>query len=170
MTAGARVCLACGYGSVGTFTRYDEPAPQKTSPVKLVVLLIVAVLIIGGAIAGIVLTKTKPTQPMDPGHGYLPTVLHAPKHVREVLSMAEVQQSIQSFAALEGRYPKGLDELAQHGMGAPPPPQGFEYDYNPENGQVKLKPVDPAKRDGADATLGRPSPEGTDHDPLRGMR
>ncbi len=75
------------------------------------------------------------TAPVD----YLGAVNQAQKHSVKVVDTVQVQQAIQQFQAAEDRFPKDLQELIKEGYLAKLPelPRGYNYQYNPTNGQIK---------------------------------
>jgi hypothetical protein len=75
------------------------------------------------------------TAPVD----YLGAVNKGRKMAIRTIDRAQVQNAIQLFNANEDRYPKDLNELAQkHYLQAVPvPPRGYQFVYNPANGEVK---------------------------------
>lgn len=76
------------------------------------------------------------TAPLD----YLAAQGRAKKHAEKVTSLAQVQQAIQQFQAMEDRWPKDLEELAEkrYLTDIPVAPSGYVYAYNPANGQVRV--------------------------------
>ena len=57
------------------------------------------------------------------------------------INLANIQNAINQFKAVEGRYPKSLGELVKEGYYAklPAPPKGKRYLYNSKTGQVGVK-------------------------------
>ena len=57
------------------------------------------------------------------------------------INLANIQNAINQFNAVEGRYPKSLGELVKEGYYAklPAPPKSKRYLYNPKTGQVRVK-------------------------------
>ena len=57
------------------------------------------------------------------------------------INLANIQNAINQFNAVEGRYPKSLGELVKEGYYAklPAPPKGKRYLYNSKTGQVGIK-------------------------------
>jgi len=55
--------------------------------------------------------------------------------------LANIQNAIKQFQAVEGRYPKALNELVTEGYYSRPPrpPRGMRYVYNPKTGQVGVR-------------------------------
>lgn len=147
MPAGDVVCLACGQSTLGTVSPREMSAAKPESSLKTIIYFAAAALIVAGLIVGMVVFRSKdkqaPPPPPDKDRGYIRTVVTAPQRVRQTLDVAAVRQCIQSFAALEGRYPKDLQELAQRDMAVPPPPEGYEYEYDPKTGEVSLKQIEP---------------------------
>lgn len=147
MPAGDVVCLACGQSLTGTISLQKTLAARRAGTVKAIIYPAAAALIVAGLIIGMVVFRSKdkqaPPPPPDKDRGYLHTIVTAPQRVKQTLDVAAVRQCIQAFVALEGRYPKDLQELAQRDMAVPPPPQGYEYEYDPNTGEVSLKQIEP---------------------------
>jgi hypothetical protein len=78
------------------------------------------------------------TAPVD----YLGEVAKGKKTTEKTLDTAALNQTVQLFAAQEGRYPKTLNELVgpEYLSKLPEPPAGMKFDYNPTTGQVKVVP------------------------------
>ncbi|MFM7099751.1 MAG: hypothetical protein ACKO3N_01105 [Verrucomicrobiota bacterium] len=76
------------------------------------------------------------TAPLD----YLAAQGRAKKQAEKVTSLAQVQQAIQQFQAMEDRWPRDLGELAEKRFltDVPVAPAGYLYTYNPANGQVRV--------------------------------
>mgnify|MGYP004325092349 CR=1 FL=1 len=57
------------------------------------------------------------------------------------INLANIQNAINQFNALEGRYPRSLGELVKEGYYAklPAPPKGKRYLYNSKTGQIGIK-------------------------------
>ncbi len=55
-------------------------------------------------------------------------------------SLAGLNQTIQQFQTMEGRYPNDLEELVSEGYmpQLPDPPRNREFDYDPRTGTVTL--------------------------------
>jgi len=72
---------------------------------------------------------------------YVATV-RAPRHAKEVVFLAELNNEIKQFWGLNSRYPESLKELEEW-RGAPVPtlPKGLGYDYNPQTGELKAVEV-----------------------------
>ena len=77
------------------------------------------------------------TAPLD----YVGAVGKAKKSSEKRLNLANLQNAIKQFQAVEGRYPKTLNELVTEGYfsRAPRPPRGMRYVYNPKTGQVGVR-------------------------------
>ena len=65
----------------------------------------------------------------------------AKKSSEKRLNLANIQNAIKMFKAVEGRYPKALNELVTEGYfpRPPRPPRGMRYVYNPKTGQVGVR-------------------------------
>ena len=77
------------------------------------------------------------TAPLD----YVGAVGKAKKSSEKRLNLANIQNAIKQFKAVEGRYPKALKELVTEGYfpRSPRPPRGMRYVYNPKTGQVGVR-------------------------------
>ena len=77
------------------------------------------------------------TAPLD----YVGAVGKAKKSSDKRLNLANMQNVIKQFKAVEGRYPKALNELVTEGYfpRPPSPPRGMRYVYNPKTGQVGVR-------------------------------
>ncbi len=67
---------------------------------------------------------------------YLGTVVGQISRTRDKTTLRSIEHSIRAFQALEGRFPKSLEELESAGYPPPPPPEGIRYDYDPKTGKV----------------------------------
>ena len=76
------------------------------------------------------------TAPLD----YLAAQGRAKKFAEKTISTVELTSAIQKFQAMEDRYPRDLNELAQqHYLQAPPvPPRGMRFLYNPQTGDIRI--------------------------------
>lgn len=76
------------------------------------------------------------TAPLD----YLAAQGRARQTALKVTSMAEVNQAIQKFHALEDRFPRDLNELVQQNyLGSLPPiPNGTQLAYDPRTGTARF--------------------------------
>ena len=76
------------------------------------------------------------TAPVD----YLGAVNQARKTAVKTIDRASLNNAIQQFYAIEDRYPKDLNELAQkHYIQAVPElPRGSRFVYNPANGELRV--------------------------------
>ena len=133
-------CLACGF-RLGGYARRDAASAQGGA--GKFVLLALALAIVVAAMWGMIVAKNRPPAPapkVDKGN---PQSIPARSiwRAKTVTGLASVRQSIAAFQALEGRYPKDLDELAQHGLAAPAPPEAMVYVYDPKTGKVELVPT-----------------------------
>ncbi|MBC8244879.1 MAG: hypothetical protein H8E20_10840 [Verrucomicrobia bacterium] len=77
------------------------------------------------------------TAPVD----YIGAVGKAKKVSEKRVNLANIQNAIKQFQAVEGRYPKTLKELVTEGYfpRAPRPPRGMRYVYDPKTGQVGVR-------------------------------
>jgi hypothetical protein len=76
------------------------------------------------------------TAPVD----YLGAVGKAKKSMEGTLDRVAVDQAIQQFAGIEGRYPKDLNELVtqKYLPRLPAPPYGMKYNYDSASGKVTV--------------------------------
>jgi len=141
---GMRQCLGCGHrldarSAAGGASRGGRLAGK-------LVLLVAAVALVGGAVNG--LSRRKPSKPEPPPRepgGYTGVLIKSHRRAKELAASVEVQHTIQAFHALEGRFPKDLEEPAEKGMPIPPPPKGYRYEYNPQTGEVKVIRIEPTR-------------------------
>ena len=77
---------------------------------------------------------------------YLAAQGKAKKFAEKAISTAELTSAIQKFNALEERFPRDLNELAQqHYLQAPPmPPRGMRFLYNAQTGEIRIVPEEAA--------------------------
>ena len=76
------------------------------------------------------------TAPVD----YVDTVVRQPKKVQKRVDLIAVQHDMRQFQAVEGRYPRTLEELAEwRGVALPQPPAGTSYQYDPNTGQISVQ-------------------------------
>lgn len=66
---------------------------------------------------------------------YLDTVLHGLSS-RERILRDTMQQAVGQYKALEGRYPKDLDEMKKAGFSVPKLREGLYWKLEPESGKV----------------------------------
>ncbi len=69
---------------------------------------------------------------------YVNMAVKQPKRVEKQLRSLAMTQAIQAFQALEGRFPKSLDELKKSGFEIPPLPKGTQYKYDAKTGKVEV--------------------------------
>ena len=77
------------------------------------------------------------TAPID----YIGAVGKAKKVSEKRVNLANIQNAIKQFHAVEDRYPKTLNELVSEGYfpRPPKPPRGMRYIYNSKTGQVGVR-------------------------------
>ncbi len=76
-----------------------------------------------------------------PGDYMYGVTVTAPRQARKTLDTAYIQNEINDFNAIEGRYPKSLDELVQwRGAPLPDTPSGYVYKYDPATGKLEVVP------------------------------
>ena len=81
--------------------------------------------------------KAKPEPKREPT-GYIDTLVSRPDAVKQKLYGPAVQQSIDAFNILKGRYPKSLEELKQDGYEIPALPKRMVYKYDAKKGKVEI--------------------------------
>lgn len=71
---------------------------------------------------------------------YMQTVtITAPRHIKKQANLAYISREIKQFQALKARPPKSLEELEQwRGEELQEPPGGYEWDYDPESGELDI--------------------------------
>jgi hypothetical protein len=81
-------------------------------------------------------SRSPATAPLD----YLAAQGQAKKHSEKVISVAQVQQAIQQFQAMEERFPKDLQELVsrRYLAAVPQPGRGQRFTYDPATGAVRV--------------------------------
>ena len=93
--------------------------------------------------------ETKPAEPPEKApapepaaakkpSGYLETVVRQPKRIRTKFNDLALKQCLEAYKAMNGEYPKTLDDLKKEGMPPPPPPAGKKYEYDAKTGTVWL--------------------------------
>jgi len=76
-----------------------------------------------------------------PGDYLTTTVITAPRYARKSIDTAYIQNEVNQFQAMEGHYPKSLDELVQwRGQPLPETPKGYVYKYDPATGKLEVVP------------------------------
>ncbi len=70
--------------------------------------------------------------------GYIETVVSQPKRMRTKFNDLALKQGLAAYKAMNGEYPKTLDDLKKEGMPPPPPPAGKKYEYDAKTGSVWL--------------------------------
>ena len=86
-------------------------------------------------------TVSDDSNPLLAPVNYVGAVGKAKKVSEKKINLANIQNAIKQFQAVEGRFPKSLSELVKEGYYSkiPAPPRGMRYVYNPKNGQVGVK-------------------------------
>lgn len=86
------------------------------------------------------LTNNSSGNPLTAPVDYLGAVNQARKTAIKTLDQAGLNNAIQQFNAVEERYPKDLNELAQKGyiQSLPQPPPGSRFVYDPATGELKI--------------------------------
>jgi hypothetical protein len=86
------------------------------------------------------LTNNSSGNPLTAPVDYLGAINQGRKHAIKTIDQAGLNSAIQQFYAMEERFPKDLNELAQKRyVGAvPEPPPGSRFVYNPANGELKV--------------------------------
>lgn len=78
--------------------------------------------------------------PLNAPAEYVGALGKAQKSAQKTAGLSGMDQALKSFFAEEGRYPKDLDELKQHGVTIPAAPTGMKWDYDPNSGAIKVVP------------------------------
>ena len=77
--------------------------------------------------------------PLTAPGDYLGAVVQAKKYSEKVIDVSYLNQAIQQFNAMEGHYPKTLQELVPNYVGKmPEPPFGTKLVYDATAGTVKV--------------------------------
>ena len=86
-------------------------------------------------------TASKDDNPLLAPVNYVGALGRAKNVSEKKINLANIQNAINQFKAVEGHYPKSLVELVKEGYYAklPAPPKGKRYLYNSKTGQVGLK-------------------------------
>jgi hypothetical protein len=144
MDEGMTTCIICGYDMARSPNVFVETEQPRTSRLKIILLSVLAVLLIGGSLVGIFWPRAPREAPKPvESKGYLETVVGQPRKVKQQMTVYSAMECIKAFYALEGRYPKDLDELKGQDLAAPPPPTGMKYAYDPQTGNIALEPDAP---------------------------
>ncbi len=74
------------------------------------------------------------------------TTITVPRHITSQARLAQTQNEINQFKALEGRYPYSLKELEQwRGAALQSVPSGYAYKYDSETGKLDVVRIPPAQ-------------------------
>lgn len=86
------------------------------------------------------LTNNSSGNPLTAPVDYLGAVNQARKTAIKTIDQAGLDKSIQQFYAVEERFPKDLNELAQkrYIQAVPEPPPGSRFLYNPATGDLRI--------------------------------
>lgn len=86
------------------------------------------------------LTNNSSGNPLTAPVDYLGAVNQARKTAIKTIDQAGLNNAIQQFYAVEERFPKDLNELAQkrYVPSVPEPPPGSRFVYNPASGELKI--------------------------------
>lgn len=86
------------------------------------------------------LTNNSSGNPLTAPVDYLGAVNQARKTAIKTLDQAGINNAIQQFYAVEDRFPKDLNELAQkhYIQSVPEAPPGSRFAYNPANGEFRI--------------------------------
>ena len=79
-----------------------------------------------------------PAKPQAQDKGYLETVVGKEKDVKVLAWLLAVRQNIAAYQAINGAYPKTLDDLNKEGLTVPPLPTHMAAKYDPKTGKVDL--------------------------------
>ena len=88
------------------------------------------------------LTNNSSGNPLTAPVDYLGAVNQARKTAIKTIDRVGLDNAIQQFNAVEERFPKDLNELAQkrYIQAVPEPPPGSKFVYNPATGDLKIIP------------------------------
>ena len=70
--------------------------------------------------------------------GYTGVMITARRRARETAALLGIRQAIEAFKVTNGKLPASLDELKNDGYAIPEAPEGLEYGYEPETGEIHL--------------------------------
>jgi hypothetical protein len=86
-------------------------------------------------------TNTSAGNPITAPVDYLGAIGKAQRSATKVIDTVGIKQAIGQFFAVEGRYPKDLNELVteKYLPAVPKAPAGAKLIYNPTNGDVKVE-------------------------------
>jgi len=77
-----------------------------------------------------------------PGDYLTQTTVTVPRHIKSKARMAQTQNEIKQFQAMQGRYPLSLKELEQwRGAQLQEPPGGYTYKYDSNTGELDVVPI-----------------------------
>lgn len=84
--------------------------------------------------------KKEPAAPSSSPADYARNLSSAPNRAAAVIDIASINRAIVNFQAMEGRYPKSLEELVltRYLPQIPKAPIGKRLSYDPATGQVTL--------------------------------
>lgn len=159
MEPNAQFCIQCGT-NLATGGRAIEAVakPQEKTAIspktRMIFIGIGAAVVIAGALgAWLVLgkgggTTASATTPSTTngrngakhargGEGYFELLLHNLKAVQVQIDDMSVKQSVEAFKAQSGRLPKDIAELEQAGYPLPKLPDGQQYLYDPQTGEIR---------------------------------
>jgi len=74
----------------------------------------------------------------DSEEGYVGALAKTHRKARKVASNEPARECVKAFQAINGRYPKDLEELKKEFEDLPDAPDGMEYDYDPKTGRLDL--------------------------------
>lgn len=88
-------------------------------------------------------TNPPASNPANAPFDYLSAQGKALRTAERTVSVAELQQAIQKFQAMEDRWPRNLNELVEQRYlnSAPTAPRGQHFLYNPTSGQIRVIPA-----------------------------
>jgi hypothetical protein len=91
--------------------------------------------------AGESTTNSSSGNPLTAPVDYIGAAGKAQRTASKVIETAGLKQAIGQFAAVEGRYPKSLEELVaeKYLPALPKAPPGQKIIYNPTNGEVRIE-------------------------------
>lgn len=74
----------------------------------------------------------------DSDEGYVGHLTKTHRKAREVASIEPARECVKAFQAMNGRYPRDIEELKKEFEDLPDPPDGMKYDYDPKTGRLDL--------------------------------
>lgn len=88
--------------------------------------------------------KAKDPAAVDVPMAYLETVLGSLSKA-ERMKLMSMQQAAQQFKAVEGRYPKDIEDFKRAGFQPQPLAKGSKWEFDPDTGKVSILKLQPKK-------------------------